>query len=170
MLLFVAFSALLLGTALASPEQQQKPECCHEELQSLVVKINSLSEKVEELESAFKTVHLARSFGSGSEKLFVTNGHEGNFDTANHTCVQTRGYVPCPKDEAENKALMKVLQRHNKPAYLGHILSEYSNWAPGEPSSAKGAKTCVKIENDGKWRATACEEQLLITCEFTVFH
>ncbi|XP_054839810.1 phospholipase A2 inhibitor alpha-like protein [Eublepharis macularius] len=168
MLLFLAFSALLLGTSLASPQQQQKPECCHEELQSLVVKLNALSEEVKKLNSAFYNVHRARSFGSGSEKLFVTNGHEDNFDAANHTCIQTRGYVPSPKNEAENNALVKVVQRHNKSAYLGHIPSGYSNWAPGEPSSAKGAKTCVKIDNDGKWRATSCEEQLLITCEFTV--
>lgn len=109
----------------------------------------------------------ARSFGSGSERLFVTNGKEGNFDTANSTCNQAGGYVPSPKNEAENNALMKTLQRHNQSAYLGHISADYSNWAPGEPSSAKGAKTCAKIDNDGQWRATSCEQQLLITCEFS---
>ncbi|XP_048362812.1 phospholipase A2 inhibitor alpha-like protein [Sphaerodactylus townsendi] len=111
---------------------------------------------------------LARSFGSGSERLFVTNGKDGSFATANHTCIQTRGYVPTPDNEAENNALAKVLQRHNKAAFLGHVSSGYSNWAPQEPTSAKGAKNCVKMDTDGKWRSASCEEQLLTTCEFFV--
>nr|XP_056706224.1 phospholipase A2 inhibitor alpha-like protein [Euleptes europaea] len=168
MLLFFAFSALVLGTSLASPPQQQKPECCHQVLQSLTARLDALSQEVKTLSSAFFAVHHARSFGSGSERLFVTNGHEGNFDTANRTCIQARGYVPAPQNEAENNALVNVAKRHSKTAYLGHISAGYSNWAPGEPSSPKGAKSCVKIDQEGKWSATSCEEQLLLICEFFV--
>ncbi|XP_077206974.1 phospholipase A2 inhibitor alpha-like protein [Paroedura picta] len=167
MLLLLASCALLLGTSLAVPQQQQAQECCHEEMQNLIARLEVLSKEVKALETAFYTVHHARSFGTGSERLFVSNEQEGNFETANSTCIRAHGYVPAPKNEAENNALVEKLKRHNKSAYLGHLSAGYSNWAPGEPSSAKGAETCVKIDGDGKWRATSCKEQLLIMCEFS---
>ncbi|XP_060097017.1 phospholipase A2 inhibitor subunit A-like [Heteronotia binoei] len=167
MLLFLAFCGLVLRTSLAVPQQKQQPECSCEEIQRLTVRLDSLSKELKDLSTAFYSVHNARSFGSGSESLFVTNGQEGNFDTASSICLRAKGVVPVPANEAENNALMKTLQRHNKSAYLGKILDGYSNWAPGEPSGTKAAKTCTKIDDDGQWRATSCEEQLLITCEFS---
>ncbi|KAH0623426.1 hypothetical protein JD844_006171 [Phrynosoma platyrhinos] len=110
----------------------------------------------------------ARSFASGSEKLYTTNNQEGNFEVANTTCIQAGGHIPSPKKEGENKALQSVLERRNKSAFiLGHNSADFANWAPGEPNNSDGTKNCGETDKDGKWRAASCEEKHLIVCEFS---
>ncbi|CAI5774373.1 Hypothetical predicted protein [Podarcis lilfordi] len=114
------------------------------------------------------TLHKARSFGSGSERLYTTNLGEGDFETLSATCLAAGGHVPSPKKEAENNALQSVLKRHEKSAYVtGHNFDAYTNWAFGEPSNSDGSKNCTKAAKDGKWHSTSCEEKLLTVCEFS---
>ncbi|XP_061490938.1 phospholipase A2 inhibitor alpha-like protein [Rhineura floridana] len=167
MQLFLAFSLLLLGTSLTSSQPGQE-RGVKEEVEHLKEGLQHLETKLEKLERAFFTVHKARSFGSGSERLYITNGGEGDFETANSTCLAAGGHIPSPKKEPENQALQSVLKRHDKSAYvLGHNSVGYTNWAAGEPNNADGTKNCAETDKEGKWRAASCGGKHLIVCEFS---
>ncbi|XP_020657956.2 phospholipase A2 inhibitor alpha-like protein [Pogona vitticeps] len=156
-------SILLFGTSLASSPAEN---CC-EELKQLKEHLRKVEEKVDGVINDFMTVHRARSFSTGSERLYTTNEQEGNFEMASATCIQAGGRIPSPKKEGENKFLQEVVQRRNKPAFLvGHKGEGYTNWADGEPNNAGGTKNCAEIDIDGKWHAASCEQAHLIVCEF----
>uniref|UniRef100_A0A803TGN4 C-type lectin domain-containing protein n=1 Tax=Anolis carolinensis TaxID=28377 RepID=A0A803TGN4_ANOCA len=164
---FLMLSVLLLGTCLASPQLAGIKEI-NDELSRLREDMNNLNKKITKFGESFYTVHKARSFATGSEKLYTTNDQEGNFEEANATCIQAGGHIPSPKKEGEKKALQKVLERRNQSTFIENQDSANSaNWAPGEPKNADGTKNCVKTNKDGKLHAACCEEKLLIVCEFS---
>uniref|UniRef100_A0A670YUE9 C-type lectin domain-containing protein n=1 Tax=Pseudonaja textilis TaxID=8673 RepID=A0A670YUE9_PSETE len=116
----------------------------------------------------FFIVFLARSFGSGSERLYVTNKEVGNFAALGNICAQAGGRIPSPQLQNENKAFASVLERHNKGAYLVvHDSEKFTNWAAGEPNTAGGTKECVVADAQGTWHSGSCEEDLLVVCEFS---
>ncbi|XP_053244174.1 phospholipase A2 inhibitor alpha-like protein [Podarcis raffonei] len=167
MRLFLAFSVLLLGTSLTS-SHPTPDEDLNKRVHGLEETVNHLKIKLDALDNAFYTVHKARSFGTGSERLYTTNLGEGDFETLRATCLAAGGHVPSPKKEAETNALQSVLKRHEKSAYVtGHNSDAYTNWASGEPSNSDGTKNCTKAAKDGKWHSTSCEEKLLTVCEFS---
>ncbi|XP_033004640.1 PLIalpha-like protein [Lacerta agilis] len=167
MRLFLAFSVLLLGTSLTS-SHPTPDEDLKERVHSLEESVKRLEIKLDTVTNAFFTVHKARSFGTGSERLYTTNLGEGDFETLSATCLTAGGHVPSPKKEAENNALQSVLKRHEKSAYvMGDNSAGYTNWAAGEPNNSDGTKSCVKADKEGKWHSTSCGEKLLMVCEFS---
>ncbi|XP_063163784.1 phospholipase A2 inhibitor alpha-like protein [Candoia aspera] len=164
--LILVSSLLLLGTSLANghasdPEGKCAPTTVVEDIQLIQQKVNDLT-------NAFYTVHRARTFGSGSERLYVTNKEEGIYEDLNQKCTLAGGRIPSPQLENENKAFASVLERHNKEAYLLiHDPANFTNWAEGEPDNADGTKACVIADKDGAWHAASCEEKLLVVCEFS---
>ncbi|ETE67212.1 hypothetical protein L345_06998, partial [Ophiophagus hannah] len=111
----------------------------------------------------FFIVFLARSFGSGSQRLYVTNKQVGNFGAVRNICAQAGGRIPSPQLQNENKAFASVLERHNQRAYLVvHDSAKFTNWAEGEPNNAGGTKECVVADAQGAWRSGSCEENLLV--------
>uniref|UniRef100_A0A8C6X4J0 C-type lectin domain-containing protein n=1 Tax=Naja naja TaxID=35670 RepID=A0A8C6X4J0_NAJNA len=163
--LILLSSLLLLGTSLANGHDTD-PE--GQLLNSVAAAVERLDKKIKEVEKAFMTVHRARSFGSGSERLYVTNKQVGNFATVRNTCAQASGRISSPQLQEENKAFASVLERHNQRAYLVVRDSPtFTNWAAGEPNTAGGTKQCVIADAQGVWRSGSCEEQLLVVCEFS---
>ncbi|XP_007420805.1 PLIalpha-like protein [Python bivittatus] len=163
--LILVSSLLLLGTSLANGHETDPDG---QILHSLVEKVHKLEEKVEHVSNAFFTVHKARSFGSGSERLYVTNKQERNFEILNLTCTEAGGHIPSPQLENENKAFASVLERHDKTAYL--VIQDspkFTHWAEGEPNNADGTKACVIADKHGEWHSASCEEVLLVVCEFS---
>ncbi|XP_032088135.1 PLIalpha-like protein [Thamnophis elegans] len=165
MQLILLSSLLLLGLSLANGHDTD-PE--GQLLNSLSEDVGRLKEKVKELENAFFTVHRARSFGSGSERLYVTNKKVGKFGELGNICTQAGGRIPSPQLLNENKAFASVLERRNKEAYLEvRNSATFTNWAEGEPNNADGSKACIKADAQGAWHSASCEEDLLVVCEFS---
>ncbi|XP_058045172.1 phospholipase A2 inhibitor alpha-like protein [Ahaetulla prasina] len=165
MRLILLSSLLLLGLSLANGHDTD-PE--GKLLNSLVKAVERFDEKLNKWTNAFLTVHRARSFGSGSERLYVTNKQVGNFEDLGNICVQAGGRIPSPQLPNENKAFASVLERHNKEAYLVvHNSATFTNWAAGEPNNEDGNKPCVKADAQGAWRSVSCDEELLVVCEFS---
>ncbi|XP_070801739.1 phospholipase A2 inhibitor alpha-like protein [Pituophis catenifer annectens] len=163
--LILLSSLLLLGLSLANGHETD-PE--GQILNSLVEKVGRLEKKINEVENAFLSVHRARSFGSGSERLYVTNKQFGNFEAVRNTCVRAGGRIPSPQLLNENKAFASVLERNNKAAYLVvQNPAKFTNWAAGEPNNANGNKLCVKADTQGAWHSASCDEDLLVVCEFS---
>ncbi|KAJ7324380.1 hypothetical protein JRQ81_017400 [Phrynocephalus forsythii] len=161
---FLILSFLLFGTSLASPLSGND----NEELKQLKEEMNEIKKQVDYVTHAFLTVHRARSFSTGSERLYTTNKQEGNFEKVSATCIQAGGHIPSPKKEGENKALGEVVKRHNKPAFIAkHLAEGYTNWAAGEPNNTDGTKDCAEIDNEGKWHAASCGQDHLVVCEFS---
>uniref|UniRef100_A0A674IUC6 C-type lectin domain-containing protein n=1 Tax=Terrapene triunguis TaxID=2587831 RepID=A0A674IUC6_9SAUR len=114
------------------------------------------------------------------EKIFKTEGSEGNFETSKAACSQAGGLLASPRNSAENSAIQQIAARHKKMPFLGindiqtegtfkHLNGEalgYSNWASNEPNNSEGIEDCVEIHSSGKWNDKSCAEKRLIICEY----
>lgn len=83
-----------------------------------------------------------------------------------------------PKNAAENNALMQIVAKRGKFAFLGmndmetegafkHLNGqdmEYANWASGEPNGTE--EDCIEVYLDGRWNDKSCGDNRLIVCEF----
>uniref|UniRef100_A0A8D0GXP1 Pulmonary surfactant-associated protein A n=1 Tax=Sphenodon punctatus TaxID=8508 RepID=A0A8D0GXP1_SPHPU len=113
------------------------------------------------------------------EKLLVTNGNEVSFDSALETCLHVGGSLATPRNEAENQAILDIVKKRNRYAYLGIRESEipgeflyldgtplnYTNWRQYEPNG-KGSESCVEMYTDGGWNDKKCNQYRLTICEF----
>ncbi|KAM7171588.1 pulmonary surfactant-associated protein A2-like isoform 1-T1 [Macrochelys suwanniensis] len=113
------------------------------------------------------------------EKIFATNGQEGDFQTTSEACKQAGGSIASPKNKGENDAVFSLVRSFNKCAYLeiegGGIPGEvsfqngtalnYTNWHAGEPSQ-KGEENCIEMCTGGAWNGTSCNQYHLTICEF----
>uniref|UniRef100_A0A8C3T258 C-type lectin domain-containing protein n=1 Tax=Chelydra serpentina TaxID=8475 RepID=A0A8C3T258_CHESE len=114
------------------------------------------------------------------EKIFMTSGYEGNFDSLKQRCSQAGGQLASPRNAAENAAIQQIVVLYNKSVFLGinDIQTEgrfkylngenivYSNWQTGEPNNDNGVEDCVELYSSGKWNDKSCGERRLIVCEF----
>ncbi|TFK09500.1 Pulmonary surfactant-associated protein D [Platysternon megacephalum] len=114
------------------------------------------------------------------EKIFKTEGSEGNFETSKAACSQAGGLLASPRNSAENSAIQQIAGRHKKMPFLGindiqtegtfkHLNGEalgYSNWASNEPNNSEGIEDCVEVHSSGKWNDKSCAEKRLIICEY----
>ncbi|XP_062833046.1 pulmonary surfactant-associated protein D [Anolis carolinensis] len=122
--------------------------------------------------------HIFPNIMSAGEKLFASSAAEGNYETAKVACSHFGGQIASPRNEAENNAIVKIIAKLGKSAFLGmndietegnfiHLNGEhigYTNWAPGEPNSAQ--EDCIEIYTYGKWNDKSCAEIRIIVCEF----
>nr|B1A4P6.1 RecName: Full=Phospholipase A2 inhibitor clone 03/12; Short=alpha-PLI; Flags: Precursor [Bothrops moojeni]ABZ82337.1 alpha-phospholipase A2 inhibitor precursor [Bothrops moojeni]ABZ82342.1 alpha-phospholipase A2 inhibitor precursor [Bothrops moojeni] len=162
MRLILLSSLLLLGIFLANGHEEDPDG---KVLNSLIDTLMHLQKLYANLKYSFLTVHRARSFGSGSERMYVTNKEIKNFEALRQICEQAEGHIPSPQLENQNKAFANVLERHGKEAYL--VVGDsanFTNWAAGEPNKAAG--TCVKADTHGSWHSASCDDNLLVVCEF----
>ncbi|XP_032642210.1 pulmonary surfactant-associated protein D-like [Chelonoidis abingdonii] len=160
-----------------------KGDCGGTECELLKTEISDLQEQLKTLKATVSQIQKAWIFQNGnsaSEKTFVANGAEGDFETSKATCSQAGGLIASPRNSAENSAIQQIVVRHNKVAYIGindiqtegsfKYLSgeaiEYSNWAAREPNNVGGIEDCVEVYSDGRWNDKSCNEKRLIICEF----
>nr|A1XRN2.1 RecName: Full=Phospholipase A2 inhibitor anMIP; Short=alpha-PLI; AltName: Full=Myotoxic phospholipase A2 inhibitory protein; Short=MIP; Flags: Precursor [Atropoides nummifer]ABG37909.1 alpha-type myotoxic phospholipase A2 inhibitory protein [Atropoides nummifer] len=162
MRLILLSGLLLLGTFLANGDEKDSDV---QMLNSMIEAVMILQRDFANLRHALMTVHNARSFGRGSERLYVTNKEVSKFEGLEEICSQAGGHIPSPQLENQNKAFEDVLERHNKAAYL--VVGDsanFTNWAAGQPNEADG--TCVKADTHGSWHSASCDDNLLVVCEF----
>uniref|UniRef100_A0A8C3T154 C-type lectin domain-containing protein n=1 Tax=Chelydra serpentina TaxID=8475 RepID=A0A8C3T154_CHESE len=114
------------------------------------------------------------------EKIFATNGQEGDFQTTSEACKQAGGSIASPKNKGENDAVFSLVKSFNKCAYLeieeGGIPGEvsfqngtalnYTNWHAGMQPSHKGEENCIEMCTGGAWNGTSCNQYHLTICEF----
>uniref|UniRef100_A0A8D2JFV9 C-type lectin domain-containing protein n=1 Tax=Varanus komodoensis TaxID=61221 RepID=A0A8D2JFV9_VARKO len=112
------------------------------------------------------------------EKIFVSNGAEGDFETSKAVCSQLGGQIASPRNEEENSAILNLAAKHGRHVFLGmndqetegifkHLngdLMEYSNWAKNEPNGAH--EDCIELYMNGKWNDNVCTISRAIICEF----
>ncbi|KAM4702869.1 uncharacterized protein WCC33_011405 [Rhinophrynus dorsalis] len=117
---------------------------------------------------------------STTDKLFVTNAMEANYNDAKSTCSKAGGQLASPMNSEENQAVLKIVLQYKKNAFLGindiqtegtfrypnGAIISYSNWKIGEPNNEFGVEDCVEMYNTGKWNDKKCEEKRLMICEF----
>ncbi|XP_027713276.1 pulmonary surfactant-associated protein D-like [Vombatus ursinus] len=161
----------------------EEGESCLEEINKLKQKVAELRTKIEDLQKRFSKQQKVELFPSGQalgNKIYKTRGFEGNFDKAKKSCKAAGDIVASPRNEAENKAVQKIVSEYNKAAFLGmtDIQTEgefiyptgdplgYFNWDPGEHNNEGGGEICIEIFSDGRWNDKPCEEPHLIICEF----
>ncbi|XP_053548063.1 pulmonary surfactant-associated protein D [Bombina bombina] len=146
--------------------------------------LKNLENEVNKLQNTFHKYNKILLFHGGKqtgEKVFVTNGLEETFESAQKTCKEAGGNLPTPKNAAENTAVQEIL--HTKgdttKAYLGitdkHVEGifkyiagdkiSFTNWNLGEPNNNK-EEDCVEIQDNGKWNDIPCSLLRLVICEF----
>nr|XP_032642247.1 pulmonary surfactant-associated protein D-like [Chelonoidis abingdonii] len=152
-------------------------------------KINLLKRQVSTLEGQLRALQSSFSkykqvmFLNGrivGEKIFMTSGYEGNFDSLKQWCSQAGGQLASPRNAAENAAIQQIVVLYNKSVFLGindvqaeghfkYLNGEnivYSNWQTGEPDNQSDVEDCVEVYSSGKWNDKSCGDKRLIVCEF----
>ncbi|XP_027717127.1 pulmonary surfactant-associated protein A-like isoform X2 [Vombatus ursinus] len=113
------------------------------------------------------------------EKFFATSGLASDFLTINMTCHEIGGTIATPRNEEENAAMLKLVEKHNTYAFLGlkegktpgefYYLDgspvNYTNWYAGMPDG-QGSENCVEMYTDGTWNDKYCSKSRLTICEF----
>uniref|UniRef100_A0A8C0J1Z9 C-type lectin domain-containing protein n=1 Tax=Chelonoidis abingdonii TaxID=106734 RepID=A0A8C0J1Z9_CHEAB len=150
----------------------------HSELDHLKTQLRELQAQLKNLQA---TVILLFPNGmTVGEKIFKTEGSEGNFETSKAVCSQAGGLLASPRNSAENSAIQQIAAWHKKMPFLGindiqtegtfkHLNGEalgYSNWASNEPNNSEGIEDCVEVHSSGKWNDKSCGEKRLIICEY----
>ncbi|XP_030426746.1 pulmonary surfactant-associated protein D-like isoform X2 [Gopherus evgoodei] len=153
------------------------------ELDHLKTQLRELQAQLKNLQATFSKAQKVLLFPNGmtvGEKIFKTEGSEGNFETSKAACSQAGGLLASPRNSAENSAIQQIAARHKKMPFLGindiqtegtfkHLNGEalgYSNWASNEPNNAEGIEDCVEVYSSGKWNDKSCGEKRLIICEY----
>ncbi|XP_062989223.1 pulmonary surfactant-associated protein D-like [Elgaria multicarinata webbii] len=122
--------------------------------------------------------HLFPNSTRAGEKIFVSNGAEGDFETSKALCYRIGGQIASPRNEEENNAILNLAAKQGKFVFLGmndqetegvfkHLNGdpmEYSNWAKGEPNGVH--EDCIELYMDGKWNDNVCTKSQSIICEF----
>ncbi|XP_077678959.1 pulmonary surfactant-associated protein D-like [Eretmochelys imbricata] len=157
--------------------------CYHSELDHLKTQVRELEAQLKVLQSSVRKAQKVLLFPNGmtvGEKIFKTEGSEGNFETSKAVCSQTGGLLASPRNSAENSAIQQVVARHKKMPFFGindiqtegtfkHLNGEalgYSNWASNEPNNSEGKEDCVEVHSSGKWNDRSCAEKRLIIYEY----
>ncbi|XP_069098571.1 pulmonary surfactant-associated protein A-like [Pleurodeles waltl] len=157
--------------------QKGDPDTLREEqITSLVKQISKLQNQITNLQRALTLGGVIQHVG---EKVIATNGQEVDFETAKNSCKDVGGRIVVPLNSAENSAVLEIVKKFNRYAYLGiregqtpgqfHYLDKkqllFTKWSKGEPNG-KGAEKCVEMYTDGMWNDKSCNQYRLTICEF----
>ncbi|XP_060625011.2 pulmonary surfactant-associated protein D-like isoform X1 [Anolis sagrei] len=165
-------------------DQGQKDDRITKELALLKTCMSDLQTQLSILQVTARTTqkvilgHIFPNIVSTGEKLFASSAAEGNYIASKMACSHFGGQIASPRNEAENNAIVKIISKLGKSAYLGmndidtegiftHLNGEqigYTNWASGEPNSVQ--EDCIEIYTNGKWNDKSCSETRIIVCEF----
>ncbi|KAM5141830.1 pulmonary surfactant-associated protein D-like [Mantella aurantiaca] len=142
-------------------------------------KINALDGQLKELQTAFL---FFKGRASSGDKIYLSDGGQGNFDDAKARCANAGGQMASPRNDNENEAILSIRNHYGVLAYLGITEQEskgtynylsgeaisYTNWDQNEPNNFQGTiEDCVEIRDTGKWNDAICEHKRLIICEFS---
>lgn len=113
------------------------------------------------------------------EKILASNGKEVDFASALESCKKAGGTLATPMNEEENNAVLSIVKRYNRYAFLGIKECDtsgqfkyidgtplnYTKWHQYEPNG-KGKEKCVEMYTDGSWNDKKCNLHRLTICEF----
>ncbi|XP_025071044.1 pulmonary surfactant-associated protein D-like isoform X1 [Alligator sinensis] len=153
------------------------------EMDLLKTHISDLQAQLKALKALSNKTQKVLFYPSGmiiGEKIFRTDGSEGNFEVSQAACSRSAGLLASPRNSEENSALQQIAERQNKRPFLGindrltegtfmYLSGEairYTNWSTREPNDSGGEKDCVEVYSDGKWNDKSCEKNCLIMCEY----
>ncbi|XP_040293824.1 pulmonary surfactant-associated protein A-like isoform X1 [Bufo bufo] len=140
------------------------------------IQMQELHHRISRLEAILKFEGRIQMVGN---KIIATNGKEVYFATSNSTCNDVGGQIVTPMNEEENAAVLELVKKYNRYAYLGMTEGPipgifnylngasmvYTNWRENEPTG-KGTEGCVEMYTDGQWNDKACNQKRLTICEF----
>ncbi|XP_074855535.1 pulmonary surfactant-associated protein A-like isoform X2 [Carettochelys insculpta] len=152
---------------------QGLPASVDPELQEI---LQHLKHQITRLEGALALEGAITEVGG---KILSTNGKEVSFEATLESCEHAGGSIATPRNKQENDAILGIVKRFNRYAYLGikesavpgqfHYLDgeplNYTNWRHSEPSG-KGGESCVEMYTDGSWNDKKCNQYRLTICEF----
>ncbi|XP_062385828.1 mannose-binding protein C-like [Sardina pilchardus] len=114
-------------------------------------------------------------------KYYVTEGSQDNYDAGLKFCRDAGGDLVLPKNEEENKALVKILteletiagwiratDRKTEGTFLDTDDStlSFTKWKPGEPNNSANSEDCiVAIKSTNLWNDVSCGGKFNIVCE-----
>ncbi|XP_073453315.1 pulmonary surfactant-associated protein D-like [Aquarana catesbeiana] len=146
-----------------------------------------LQSKLKALEGQLKAQQTESFFFKGrarsSDKIFLSDGDQGNFNEAKARCTNAGGQMASPRNSDENKAILSINKQYGFVSYLGineletpgiyrdpsNEVISYTNWKENEPNNYQGIQeNCVELQNTGKWNDIVCEAKRLIICEFFI--
>lgn len=116
---------------------------------------------------------------TSGNKIYVTNGKEGNYDTAKDACQKVQGTIPTPLNSAENSAILQIVKTNGRRTFIGindqkeegnFVYANgnkitYKNWNTNEPNGGR-KENCVELIEQGQWIDRSCDYKNLIVCEF----
>ncbi|XP_062385755.1 pulmonary surfactant-associated protein D-like [Sardina pilchardus] len=116
-------------------------------------------------------------------KYYVTEGSQDNYDAGLKFCRDAGGDLVLPKNEEENKALVKILteletiagwiratDRKTEGTFLDTDDStlSFTKWKPGEPNNSANSEDCiVAIKSTNLWNDVSCGGKFNIVCEIS---
>uniref|UniRef100_A0A8C9FVM9 C-type lectin domain-containing protein n=1 Tax=Pavo cristatus TaxID=9049 RepID=A0A8C9FVM9_PAVCR len=124
-------------------------------------------------------LHLQEKITTSGGKIFATNGKTADFHATVKMCQEAGGCIASPRNADENAAILHIVKKFNRYAYLGIKESlipgtfqflngaelSYTNWYSHEPSG-KGEEECVEMYSDGTWNDKKCNQNRLVVCQF----
>ncbi|KAG8435016.1 hypothetical protein GDO86_013107 [Hymenochirus boettgeri] len=147
--------------------------------------LKAVEKKLQLMQENFNKYNKILLFHGGKqvgEKVFVTNGHQENFESSQKSCKDAGGNLATPKNAAENIAVQEILNTKGESIkaflgitdlqvegifkYLGEDKISFTNWNLGEPNNSKDNEDCVEIQDNGKWNDIPCSLLRLVICEF----
>ncbi|XP_075466369.1 uncharacterized protein LOC142501015 [Ascaphus truei] len=153
---------------------------------SMAIKVSTLESKIAVLEKSLSSLRKVCYFQSGAttagNKVYVTNGKEADYSTAQAACERAGGTLPTPLTGAENAAISQVGKAVSRSAYIGindkkdegvfvYLNGKqiaYKNWKSKEPNGGKN-ENCAEIYDlteAGQWNDRKCDNKNIIVCEF----
>ncbi|MEE6488708.1 hypothetical protein FKM82_015327 [Ascaphus truei] len=166
-------------------EKGEQGRSATSEVEVVKGQMKTLEEQLHTLQANFNKYNKILLFHGGKqsgEKVFVSNGQEESFESAQKTCREAGGHLPTPRNAAENYAVQEILQTKGESTktflgisdqqvegifkYLGGDKITFTNWNLGEPNNSKDNEDCVEIQDNGKWNDIPCSMLRLVICEF----
>ncbi|KAM4636303.1 pulmonary surfactant-associated protein D-like [Discoglossus pictus] len=160
----------------------QKGDKCDADV-TLVRKVSAIENQMKDWEKKQSQLMKGLSFMSGvasaGGKIYITNGLQADYTTAQATCRDAGGTLPIPLNAQESNAVLKFAKAYNINTYLGinDIKDEgiyrdltgrqvtYTPWESNEPNNDKN-EDCIEVLPSGGWNDGQCPNTRLVVCQF----